>query len=84
MNKNDLERKKVQAQKKALAYFRQVMRNVIDRSERTLKHYPHSRIATENKKDCEAALKAEKSIYVSAQLDATKLPRGQATFEEGE
>jgi len=84
MNKSALEKKKLQAQKKVLAYFRKTMNNVITRSERTLKSYPDSKVASDNKKDCEAALKAEKSIYVSAQLDITKLPRGQATFEEGE
>ena len=84
MNKSTLEKKKLQAQKKALIYYRKVVNTIMERSERTLNSYPDSKVATDNKKDCEAALKAEKSIYVSAQLDATKLPRGQATFEEGE
>ena len=82
-NQNDLEKKKAQVQKKVLNYYRKVVNKVIERSDRTLKNYPDSRVATENKNDCEAELRAEKKLYQRLQLDATKsLPSNIYDFEE--
>lgn len=84
-NQNDLEKKKAQVQKKVLNYYRKVVNKVIERSDRTLKNYPNSQVATENKNDCEAALRAEKKLYQRLQLDATKsLPANIFDFEDAE
>jgi hypothetical protein len=77
MNKTNLEKKKLKAQKTALAHYRNAVKKVLDRSEKTLRSFPESKIAAENKHDCEHALKIEMTIYKKAQLDATELPRGQ-------
>ena len=84
MNKSTLEKKKLQAQNKLVKDWEKRFKAIRKRSEDTLSQFPDSWIAMENKKDCEAAFRAQKTIYTKAQLDATKLPRGQATFEEGE
>jgi len=84
MNKTDLAKKKLQAQKKALANYRNAVKKVIDRSEKTLLNFPDSQVAIQNKEDCEQALKIEMTIYKKAQFDATELPKGQLTVSDWE